>query len=160
MSTNIASQRTDAVNSELVPQDEFVRHAEILKIVDGDSLRLQIDLGFTVKIVRDVRLLGCDTPEVRGAEKIAGKYVAQKVADFFGEETGVVIQSKGFSVGKYGRCLANVYSGERCLNQWLLVSRLAWPVDSDGSLVVKRSLDYLSLPEGIVQQIKSETGSD
>ena len=145
---------------DFVPRDNFVRRAELIKIVDGDTLRVQIDLGFTVQIVRDVRLLGCDTPEVRGAEKIAGKYVSQRVAEFFGDNTDIVIESADFSVGKYGRCLGNVWSEEKCLNQWLQLSRLAWPVDSDGSLVVKRSLDYLDLPEGIVQQINAETGSD
>ena len=157
---NTASRKTDSMIRDAVPSDESIRRAELLKIVDGDTLRLQIDLGFTVKVVKDVRLLGCDTPEVRGAERLAGKYVAGKVHNFFDIDDEIVIESADFSVGKYGRSLCNVWCGDKCLNQWLLLNRLAWPVDASGSLVVKRSLDYLDLPEAIVNQIKSEVAGD
>ena len=40
------------------------------QVLDGDTLRLEIDLGFHTKVFKvDIRLLGVDTPELRGPRK-------------------------------------------------------------------------------------------
>ena len=45
----------------------YVYSCKVLKVVDGDTLDLEIDLGFNVRIKERVRLYGVDTPEVFGA---------------------------------------------------------------------------------------------
>jgi micrococcal nuclease len=42
---------------------------EILKVVDGDTVHLRIDLGFGVHIDERFRLEGVDTPEIVGADR-------------------------------------------------------------------------------------------
>ena len=43
--------------------DSFVYNAELTKIIDGDTLRCDLDLGFSVKLHNQtVRLAGIDTP--------------------------------------------------------------------------------------------------
>ena len=49
--------------------------ARVLKVVDGDTLDLSIDLGFNIWITQRCRLQGIDTPETRtldSAEKVLG----------------------------------------------------------------------------------------
>ena len=46
--------------------ESFVYNAELTKIIDGDTLRCNLDLGFSVKLHNQtVRLAGIDTPESR-----------------------------------------------------------------------------------------------
>lgn len=40
--------------------------ARLERVIDGDTLSLAVDLGFSVSIVVSVRLDGVDAPEVRG----------------------------------------------------------------------------------------------
>ena len=135
------------------PNVGYVRAAQLIKVIDGDSLRCNVDLGFTVNVVRDIRLAGCDTPEVRGSEAAAGKFVAEQLKSFIGDETELIIDSVDFAVGKYGRCLAKVWVHGACLNYWLLATGYAWRTDSSGR-VANRSIETLDLPEGIKQQVR------
>ena len=95
-----------------------VYDAEVLRVVDGDTLDVMVDLGFQVfKKVR-VRLYGVDTPEVYGVKEGSDEYLAGKEASQFvhgwladlGDR--VVLHShdgKQMGTGKYGRWLAHVY---------------------------------------------------
>ena len=48
--------------------------AEVTGVYDGDSITVDIDLGLGVWLKgQKLRLIGIDTPEMRGAEKEAGK---------------------------------------------------------------------------------------
>lgn len=41
----------------------YIFKAKVLRVIDGDTLEMRIDLGFHTHTVRKVRLLGVDTPE-------------------------------------------------------------------------------------------------
>ena len=129
------------------PEVNYVSRAELVKIVDGDTLRLDIDLGYTIRCRRDVRLSGVDTPEVRGSERDAGKYVKKKVEEFFEGHTEVIVHSLNFSTGKYGRNLCEIWVAGNSLNRYLLDELLGWPTDSSGRLTERRDLRRLNLPE-------------
>ena len=46
-------------------------HAKVINVVDGDTIVVDIDLGFNVVLSnQSVRLLGVDTPESRTSDKI------------------------------------------------------------------------------------------
>lgn len=38
-------------------------HARIVYVVDGDTLDIELDLGFSVRVKQRFRMLGIDTPE-------------------------------------------------------------------------------------------------
>ena len=138
-----------------LPSDEFVRRAELIKIVDGDTLRLKIDLGFGASMTHDIRLLGCDTPESRGPESAAGKFVTTQVGKFIGATRDVLIHSKEFSLGKYGRCICEVWIAGRNLNRWLLASGFAWRTNSSGQLEDVRDVENLAgIPDAVKQQVR------
>jgi len=85
----------------------FQYAAKILRIVDGDTLSLDIDLGFYVRTVQTVRLAGIDTPEtvkfrVGGIVDPAAQYVARMTP--IGSACVVEISR----AEKYGRWLARI----------------------------------------------------
>lgn len=136
--------------ARLQPVLTYVSEAELIKIVDGDTLRVLIDLGYSISVQRDVRLSGVDTPEIRGPERRAGKYVSQRVESWIIERGGykrLLLNSLDYSTGKYGRSLAEVWVGGECLNDYLLDEGLGWPTDSKGRLTKSRDLTELNLPE-------------
>ena len=54
-------------------QSEF--HVTVSKIVDGDTVDVDIDLGFSTILKKQrVRLMGIDTPESRTRDKVEKLY--------------------------------------------------------------------------------------
>ena len=83
--------------------------AELIKVVDGDTIDCYIDLGFNIKIKKRVRYMGIDTWESRTrdlAEKEKG--LAAKARNKELLESGV-FKLKSFGTGKFGRVLGEVF---------------------------------------------------
>lgn len=95
----------------------------IVRWVDGDTVDVNIDLGFGVVLSnKRIRLWGIDTPETRTRdleEKRLGKAAHHFVQGFAPE--GSVVTLKTYKSGKFGRILAEVIMDEANINQ-LLVS--------------------------------------
>jgi len=139
-----------------VPAVNYIRDAELVRLIDGDTAVLNVDLGFDIWVKKTVRLLGVDTPEVRGVESLAGKYVVRQLEGLCNGQTKVLLDSQQFDSGKFGRCLGRIWIGDKCLNDWLLLNRLSWPTDEGGKIIGPRDLEKLDLPGGIVQQCKEK----
>jgi micrococcal nuclease len=84
-------------------------NCNIVKVVDGDTVDVDIDLGFGMWLKNErIRLYGIDTPESRTRdpeEKQAGLYAKKVVQDYLPKNkpaTLVTIKDKG---GKFGRTL-------------------------------------------------------
>ena len=88
--------------------DRYWYEAEVLSAYDGDTLRVTIDLGFGLRCHNvPIRLLGVDTPEVRGAERARGLVVRDHVrARYVGQR---VLLRTHHDQGKYGRYLGHIY---------------------------------------------------
>lgn len=83
--------------------------AKVLSVYDGDTIRVDIDLGFGVQMKnQSIRLLGIDTPEVRGDERpdglVARDFVREMILDKI-----IMLRTFKDKKGKYGRWLAEVY---------------------------------------------------
>tara|TARA_R100000306_G_C4363203_1_gene136344 strand:- start:111 stop:575 length:465 start_codon:yes stop_codon:yes gene_type:complete len=103
----------------------FEYRAEMVRIVDGDTLDAVIDLGFDVHIYKRIRLHGVNTPESRTRdleEKKRGKAATQYVEDWFSENCDRGVQFKLLSkeLGKFGRVLGIVKTDCRILNEDLV----------------------------------------
>ena len=101
--------------------------AKVIRVVDGDTLDLDIDLGFHITLSERVRLMGIDTPETRTrnlVEKADGLKAKEFVIGFVADGS-VVIKVHGF--GKFGRPLVDLYKGDICLNERLVHLGLAAP---------------------------------
>tara|TARA_R100000008_G_scaffold80554_1_gene63051 strand:+ start:888 stop:1361 length:474 start_codon:yes stop_codon:yes gene_type:complete len=83
----------------------------IRRVVDGDTVDVDIDLGFGIwKQKERIRLYGIDTPESRtsdAVEKIFGKEAARVVEHFLPVGSKQVMESIKDKAGKFGRTLGN-----------------------------------------------------
>ena len=95
----------------------------ILKVVDGDTVDVDIDLGFGIWLRKErVRVMGIDTPESRTSdkiEKIFGLAAKNRLISLLGAEAilHTQVSKKGEDMkGKFGRVLGNFTSinGEKC----------------------------------------------
>ena len=96
---------------------------KIRKIVDGDTVDVDIDLGFGMWLRKErVRVMGIDTPESRTSdkvEKIFGLAAKNRLSSLLGAEAilHTQVSKKGEDMkGKFGRILGNFTSinGEKC----------------------------------------------
>ena len=115
------------------------RVVKINRVVDGDTIDVTLDLGFSLTKKERVRIAGVDTPEKRTRdleEKTLGidatNWMKQKLTDTIKGDEELVIRTelKG-GVGKYGRLLGWLYVGddEFSLNEQMITEGYAWEYD-------------------------------
>lgn len=115
------------------------RVTEIVKVVDGDTIDVIIDLGFDLYKKERVRVAGVDTPEKRTRnleEKELGidatNWLTEQLDSAIDGEDDLVIRTEidgGF--GKYGRLLGWLYIGEdtESINERMIREGYAWQYD-------------------------------
>ena len=100
------------------------RVTKIVKVLDGDTIDVLIDLGFDLYKKERVRIAGVDTPEKRTRdleEKELGIHATNWMKDKLtetikgDEELTIRTELKG-GVGKYGRLLGWLYVGDATLS--------------------------------------------
>lgn len=82
--------------------------AQLIRVIDGDTIVVDVDLGFYLRQEMILRLRSIDTPELKGEEH----QQAQEAKDFVAEQLkdkGLAIRT--YKVEKWGRFLADVYFG-------------------------------------------------
>jgi len=83
--------------------------AELLRVVDGDTIDVNVDLGFNITREIRLRLLGVDTHETYGVSHDSKEYQrgieeTKFVAEWLPDEFIIRTEKKG----KYGRYLAEI----------------------------------------------------
>src|SRR5574338_661273 len=81
--------------------------AKLIKVIDGDSLRLEVDLGFNLKGVFDIQLCGIDAPEVVGKQAREGRTAKKAVTEWLKSATAITVFPTGEQNGA-GRWWAHV----------------------------------------------------
>jgi len=90
-------------------------NAVIRKVVDGDTVEIDIDLGLSAWVHNEkIRLYGIDTPEVYGVKKGSaewerGNQASEFVKKHLIENDKVIIETIKDKREKYGRYLALIY---------------------------------------------------
>lgn len=85
--------------------------AKVERWVDGDTVDLDIDLGFDIRYNQRVRLYGINTPETRTRnleEKKKGLEAKARVNELCPEGSSVVLKTTKDGSGKYGRILGTI----------------------------------------------------
>ena len=83
---------------------------ELDRVIDGDTIDAYIDLGFSVSVKKRIRFMGINTPESRTRdleEKARGLAAKDRVKQLL--EGCNTIQLTSHGVGKYGRCLGELF---------------------------------------------------
>lgn len=87
----------------------YTYRCNVIKIIDGDTVDVDIDLGFGVWLKKQrIRMYGIDTPESRTRdleEKKAGLFAKDVVLHYLPEGSKQVLRTHKDKVGKYGRVL-------------------------------------------------------
>ena len=105
---------------------------KVTNVVDGDTIDVEIDLGFDISFSSRVRLAGIDTPESRTtnkAEKVLGleakEYVKSKIKD---AKVVVIKTEKMDSSEKYGRILGWLFldGSKVSVNEQMILDGYAW----------------------------------
>ena len=100
------------------------------RVVDGDTIDVNIDLGFDVSIKKRVRFAGINAPESRTRdleEKARGLAAKDRVKAILAENPSFTLEST--EIGKYGRVLGKIHIDvldgvegltQICLNEQLI----------------------------------------
>jgi micrococcal nuclease len=105
---------------------------KVSKVVDGDTIDVDIDLGFDISFSSRVRLAGIDTPESRTSdkmEKALGLESKAYLKHAIDNAKSVVIKTEKMdSSEKYGRILGWVFldGSDKSINQEMIDNGYAW----------------------------------
>ena len=89
---------------------EYYYEAIVKSVYDGDTIRLDIDLGFNIWVRNEsVRLRGIDAPEIRGEERPLGLESRDWVRSQLPVGTKILMKTEKPFREKYGRYLATVF---------------------------------------------------
>jgi micrococcal nuclease len=101
--------------------------AKVLKVVDGDTVDVDIDLGFGIVLTDErVRIMGIDTPESRTSDKIEklfGLAAKERLKELLGEETVLITKDDKHGEdmkGKFGRVLGDFRVGGKTVTEILI----------------------------------------
>ena len=83
---------------------KHVYPATVARVVDGDTVRLVVDVGFRMRYEDNFRLAGINAPELR---EEAGKAARDFLRELLPEGQAVTVETA--KAGKYGRWLAKVF---------------------------------------------------
>jgi len=94
--------------------------AKVLRAIDGDTLEVEIDLGFSVTIKERVRLLDVNTPEMHGVLKESEEYQRGLAALIYVQAwlgscyNSIIMHTEKskFAQDKYGRYLAKIIAND------------------------------------------------
>ena len=108
---------------------------KVVHIVDGDTVDVDIDLGFGVWMKKQrIRMYGIDTPESRTRDLEEKKYglAAKKfITDMLDDDGGIVLKTYKDAEGKFGRILGELWRStdyaDKSINDYMIEKRHAVP---------------------------------
>ena len=117
-------------------KDPYIyRIKNILKVVDGDTIDADIDLGFSISLEKRIRLAGVDTPESRTTdlkEKAMGLESKEWLKKKLEGAKDIVIKTElPDSTEKYGRIIGHLFINgqETSLNNQMIAEGYALAYD-------------------------------
>ena len=101
---------------------------QVTRVVDGDTVDANIDLGFDISYFSRIRLFGIDTPESRTRnkdEKLRGLLAKEYIVNALANGKEIVVKTALEKKGKYGRVLGSLVVDGLDLNQDMIAKHLA-----------------------------------
>ena len=105
----------------------FEYHARLIRVLDGDTVEMDLDLGFDVHYVSPVRLKGINAPELHGETHAAGLAARDHLAQLLSKSDLIVRTELHKDKDKYGRVLGTFLSGEINVNAQMIDDGFAVP---------------------------------
>lgn len=92
------------------------------RVVDGDTVDITIDLGFSAFLHKQrIRLYGINTPELRSSnpdERVKAKEATERLKELLPKE--FIVRTTKDKRGKYGRILGTLIVEDNDINQQLI----------------------------------------
>jgi micrococcal nuclease len=104
----------------------YIYNAKIISVYDGDTVTALVDCGFNITVEMKLRLLGINTPELRGDEREQGLISRDYVRDMILDKD-VLLETYKDKTGKYGRMLATIHFNGINVNEHLITEGYAKP---------------------------------
>ena len=127
---------------------------KVTRVVDGDTIDVDLDLGFDIIYKCRVRLYGIDTPESRTRnkdEKVRGKLASKFLQDAINNGDHVILRTQlKDSKGKFGRVLASVIVDGIDINQSMVANHMA--VRYEGQSKKNIQLEHLKNRDILIQR--------
>jgi len=127
---------------------------QVTRVVDGDTIDVDLDLGFDIIYKCRVRLYGIDTPESRTRnkdEKVRGKLASKFLQDAINNGNHVILRTQlKDSKGKFGRVLASVIVDGIDINQSMVTNHMA--VRYEGQSKKNIQLEHLKNRDILIQR--------
>ena len=101
---------------------------KVVHIVDGDTVDVDIDLGFGVWMKKQrIRMYGIDTPESRTRDLVEKKYgLAAKefLTGMLDDKAGITLKTHKDKEGKFGRILGELWRttdfADKSINEYMI----------------------------------------
>ena len=104
---------------------------KVTRVVDGDTVDIDIDLGFGVWLHKErVRVYGIDTEESRTRDKEEKKYglAAKAFVKEFVKGSSVILRTQKYDAkGKFGRILGDIVVNRKSLSETMIQEHHAVP---------------------------------
>jgi hypothetical protein len=123
---------------------------KVTKVVDGDTIDVDIDLGFDISFASRVRLAGIDTPESRTTDKIEKTVDGQKFLRAI-ETTAKIKRSKVSKPQRYASTIITMDYGVDNIGSCLL-----YLLDYKESYLIKDVVSILGIEEGLISNPKDK----
>lgn len=85
------------------------KRVEVIRVIDGDTVELEIDTGFKNKHTDVFRIYGIDAPEIRGKTKEAGVAAKEFLDGFLLFSKLSFVNTFKDKSDKYGRILVQIF---------------------------------------------------
>lgn len=116
--------------------------AKVLRIVDGDTIKCDIDLGFKIILTNQtIRLHGIDAPESRTKdkeEKYYGTLAKEFLNDYCPKGTVIKLRTHLDKKGKFGRILGEIILNKVSLNEQMIVENLAVEYNGQSKIDIEK----------------------
>jgi len=90
---------------------DYIYKIKVTRVIDGDTIDAEIDLGFNMTLSKRIRLHGIDTPETRTRdkeEKLRGFAAKRRLQQIIDEQSNI-LYLKSLDQGKFGRCIGVLF---------------------------------------------------
>ena len=104
---------------------DYIYKIRVTRVIDGDTVDADIDLGFDMTLSKRIRLHGIDTPETRTRdldEKALGIKAKERLIEII-ESSDYELYLQSMDKGKYGRCVGVLFErdfDDESINDMLL----------------------------------------
>ena len=109
------------------PPNKFTYPISAIRVIDGDTIEADVDLGFRIRQRQVIRLAGIDAPELRSkdaVEREKAKAAKAGLERFLVVHEPPNILMESTSLDKYGRSLAFIWvnygDGWGDINGWMI----------------------------------------